>query len=78
VPVAKEGDIPPSDVLPYVEYSDTLCYPLGGISLDSLLTLTQLDPVMSPKVGPTNISAGRAISLCVPVAKNGDIPPGTP
>ncbi len=78
VPVAKEGDIPPADVLPYVEYSDVLCYPLGGISLDSLLTLTQLDPVMIPRVGPTNISAGRPLSLCVPVAKNGDIPPGTP
>src|SRR4051794_16733950 len=46
VPVAKDGDIPPTTVLQYIQYSDVLCYPMGGINLDSLLTLTQLDPVM--------------------------------
>ena len=79
VPVAKEGQTPPTDVLQFIQYSDVLCYPMGGINLDSLLTLTQLDPVMLAKgVKPEKVSAGAAKSLCVPVAKNGDLPPGAP
>jgi hypothetical protein len=79
VPVAKDGQTPPSDVLPFVQHADVLCYPMGGINLDSLLTLTQLDPVMlAHKVAPEKVSAGAARSLCLPVAKDGDLPPGKP
>ncbi len=81
VPVAKNGDVPSSDILPYVEYSDVLCYPMLGVSLDSILTLTQLDPVLlgSPYfVKPVTFSVGPSRSLCVPVEKNHDLPPGTP
>jgi hypothetical protein len=78
-PVAKENQMPPSGILPFIRYSDVLCYPMGGINLDSLLTLTQLDPVMiAKKVAPEKVSVGLARSFCVPVAKNGDLPPGAP
>src|SRR5262249_34614677 len=29
VPVAKEGQMPPANLLPFIEYSDVLCYPMG-------------------------------------------------
>ncbi len=79
VPVAKDGTIPPDDVLQYVQFSDVLCYPLSGASLDRQLALTQLDPVMIAKQVPVeHVAAGASKSLCVPVAKDGKIPPGTP
>jgi len=79
VPVAKDNQTPPPDVLPFVRYADVLCYPMGGINLDSLLTLTQLDPVMlAHKVLPEKVSVGVARTLCLPVAKDGDLPPGAP
>jgi hypothetical protein len=79
VPVAKDGQMPPTSILQFVQYSDVLCYPMGGINLDSLLTLTQLDPVMlAKKVKPEKVSVGVSRSLCVPVAKDGDVPPGKP
>jgi hypothetical protein len=79
MPVAKDGQTPSADVLPFIQYSDVLCYPLGGINLDALLELTQLDPVMlKHKVAAEKVSVGISRTLCVPVAKNGDLPPGTP
>ncbi len=79
VPVAKDTEMAPADVLPYVQYSDVLCYPLLGVSLDSLLTLSPLDQELIFKgLKAVSISAGRPINLCVPVEKNGDIPPGKP
>ncbi|HXO22522.1 MAG TPA: hypothetical protein VOA87_21585 [Thermoanaerobaculia bacterium] len=79
VPVAKDGQTPPPDVLPYIQFSDVLCYPMGGINLDSLLTLTQLDPVMlAHKVPAEKVSVGVSRTLCVPVAKDGELPPGAP
>ena len=79
VPVAKDTEMAPTDVLPYVQYSDVLCYPLLGVSLDSILTLNQLDQVLINKgLKAETISAGRAFQLCVPVEKNGDVPPGKP
>src|SRR5258706_1725485 len=79
VPVAKNGQMPPTSILQFVQYSDVLCYPMGGINLDSLLILTQLDPEMiAKKVAPEKVSVGVSRSLCVPVAKDGDLPPGKP
>jgi len=79
VPVAKDGQTPPADVLPFVQYADVLCYPMAGINLDALLTLTQLDPVMlAHKVKPEKVSVGVPRTLCLPVAKDGDLPPGKP
>ena len=78
VPVAKNGDMPSSDIIQYVEYSDVLCYPMLGVSLDAILTLTQLDPVLLNHyfVNPQSFSVGPSRSLCVPVEKNHDLPPG--
>jgi len=77
VPVAKNGQMPGVDVIKYVEYSDVLCYPILGINLDAIVTLTQLDPqLQSVKAGTFSVGGSRL--LCVPVEKNHDLPPGTP
>lgn len=79
VPVAKNGAIPPGNVLQYVQFSDVLCYPLSGANLDRQLALTQLDPVIIDKQVPVeHVATGASKKLCVPVAKNGTMPPGPP
>ena len=79
VPVAKEGQLPPPDVLPWVESADVLCYAMGGKSLAAKVTLTQLDPVLiAKKVQPVTVAVGEPAKLCVPVAKNGELPKGAP
>ena len=79
VPVAKNQQTPPSTVLQYIAYSDVLCYPATGASLGQNLTLTHLDPVLVALHLPAeNVFVGSSLKLCVPVAKNGVLPPGTP
>lgn len=81
VPVAKNGDIPSADILQYVEYSDVLCYPMLQGGIDHTLNLSHLDPVLlAPpySLKPATLLIGLSKTLCVPVAKNGDLPPGTP
>ncbi|HLX08153.1 MAG TPA: hypothetical protein VKY89_09875 [Thermoanaerobaculia bacterium] len=79
VPVAKDGQVPPPDVLPYVESADVLCYAMGGKSLAAKVTLTQLDPVLvAKKVQPVTVTVGEPAKVCVPVAKNGELPKGAP
>jgi hypothetical protein len=78
VPVAKNGQIPPDNVLPYIQYSDVLCYPLSGNPLDIQLKLTHLNPVLvAMGLPPENVLVGRTDKLCVPVAKNSLFPPGS-
>ncbi len=76
VPVAKNGQIPPPDVLNLIKFLDIKCYridappnPLASINL------THLNPLFSgtPTEG-TRILGPAPQQLCVPVAKNGQIP----
>jgi hypothetical protein len=77
VPVAKNGKTPPSDVLPYIQYSDVLCYPLNGNPLNAQLRLTHLNPVLKGMGLPIeSVQVTNTDKLCVPVAKNGNFPPG--
>ncbi len=81
VPVAKNGDTPSADIIQYVEYSDTLCYPMLQGGIDRALNLTHLDPVLlAPpySLKPATLTVGLSKTLCLPVAKNGDLPPGAP
>jgi hypothetical protein len=82
VPVAKNAVTPPSDVLPIIQYSDVLCYPLVGNPLNAQLRLSHLNPVLiGMKLPDENVFVGKSDKLCVPVAKNGNFPPtatGTP
>jgi len=79
VPVAKNQNFPPPDVLRYVQFSDVLCYELKGNPLNMNLKLTHLNPVLvSMGLPPEFVFVGESQKLCVPVAKNGSFPPGAP
>ncbi len=77
VPVAKNGQIPPATVLPIVQYSDVLCYRVQAAALNQALTLRHLNPLfVAMGLQPENVVVGGTTELCVPVAKNGNFPPG--
>jgi hypothetical protein len=74
VPVAKNGNYPPPDVRPIIEYSDVLCYRLRGDPLNRPITLTHLNPVLAG-IPPETVRVTDTEKLCVPVAKEGRFPP---
>jgi hypothetical protein len=77
VPVEKNQTPPPSSVLPIVQYSDVLCYSLAGSPLNMNLWLTHLNPVLlGLHLQQEFVPIGASTKLCVPVAKNGMLPPG--
>ena len=77
VPVAKNQQIPPSEVLPIIRFSDVLCYDILGAPLNMQLALTHLNPVLRNMGLPVeNVPVTGSTKLCVPVAKNGVFPPG--
>ncbi|HEX4495437.1 MAG TPA: hypothetical protein VIE43_07200 [Thermoanaerobaculia bacterium] len=77
VPVTKNQQAVPASVLPYIQYSDVLCYPATGAPLGQNLTLTHLNPLfVSMGLPRENVFVGNSLKLCVPVAKNGMLPPG--
>ncbi|HEV7504391.1 MAG TPA: hypothetical protein VGS07_05745 [Thermoanaerobaculia bacterium] len=79
VPVTKNQAPVPANVLPFIQYSDTLCYPATGAPLGQNLVLRHLNPVLIAKgVAPETVFVGNSLKLCVPVAKNGMLPPGNP
>lgn len=79
VPVEKNGMVPPSDTPPFIQYIDWKCYGISGSPLNLPLTLTQLNPVIAGLFGSTvAVTVGAPQQLCVPVAKNGMLPPGSP
>ncbi len=79
VPVTKNGQQPPSSILPYVQFADVLCYPATGAPLGKTLTLHHLNPVLVGVGLPSEtVPITASEQLCVPVAKNGSFPPGPP
>jgi hypothetical protein len=74
VPVAKNGVIPPADVLNFIKYVDLSCYQIQGINVNKQLNLTQLNPVLA-KLPPANVTMTSPQQLCLPVVKNGNTPP---
>lgn len=79
VPVTKNKRVPEPDVLPYIQYSDVLCFAAKGAPLNQTIKLTHLNPVLIQMgLPPENVFAGASTKLCVPVAKNGNFPPGAP
>lgn len=81
VPVMKNGVVPPSGVLPFVQFLDLACYRIAApIGPNVPLSLKHLNPVLQQLGAPVeNVvlqgAATAAQQLCVPVAKNGMIPP---
>lgn len=77
VPVMKNQQQPPADILPYIRFADVLCYQASGAPLGQNLMLKHINPVMST-LPVENVFIGNSLKLCVPVAKNGIFPPGNP
>jgi len=79
VPVEKNQNVPPTSVLPIIQYSDVLCYPITGNPLNLTFWLTHLDPVLlAMHLPPEHVPVTTSDKLCVPVAKNNMLPPGSP
>lgn len=78
VPVAKNNVFPnPAGVANIIKFSDVLCYNLDGPALDKDLTLNHLNPVLRNMGLPDeHVKVTTTKKLCVPVAKNGQFPPG--
>ncbi|WP_053174973.1 hypothetical protein [Nonomuraea sp. SBT364] len=74
VPVAKNNVIPPRGTLDFVRFVDLSCYRVTGFSADKPLVLSHLNPVLRD-LPRKEIRLTRPEQLCVPVAKNGVLPP---
>ena len=68
MPVSKDDQGPPADVLPFLQYVDWACYGITGPSLDLSLHLTHLNPVIVQKMGlGLDVTVREPQQLCVPV-----------
>ncbi|MEV4104762.1 hypothetical protein AB0J42_31345 [Nonomuraea sp. NPDC049649] len=77
VPVAKNGVMPPDEVLRVVRHIDLLCYgTLPNYAMDRGITLRQLNPVLVRSIPTAGVKVGLSRQLCVPVYKGGDEIPG--
>ena len=74
-PVAKNGKIPPKEVLEFIQFVDLSCYRIGGPSLDLQLVLSHLNPVLA-HLPRKEVTVFAPQQLCVPVIKNDSVPPG--
>ncbi|MFC9254404.1 hypothetical protein [Amycolatopsis thailandensis] len=76
VPVAKNGAIPPPGILDYARWVDLACYRIEGGARNVPLTLSQLNPVVQRLgIQDAPVTMLSPEQLCVPVAKNGELPP---
>ncbi|MBB5856130.1 hypothetical protein ACFQ05_24970 [Amycolatopsis umgeniensis] len=76
VPVAKNGVIPPPGILDFVRWVDLSCYRIEGGARNVPLTLSQLNPVVQRLgIQDAPVTMLSPEQLCVPVAKNGVLPP---
>lgn len=86
VPVAKNQVFPPATVIDFVKYLDLMCYNISDPNFAPLpplglrLGLSHLNQVLLQMgAQPEVATMFEPQKLCVPVAKNGDIPPaGSP
>lgn len=75
VPVAKNNVIPPVGVVDFVRFVDLSCYRITGASVGFPLNLRHLNPLFQTSVAPKNVTIFYPQHLCVPVIKNGLVPP---
>ncbi|HET8659647.1 MAG TPA: hypothetical protein VFM55_11680 [Micromonosporaceae bacterium] len=76
VPVAKNNVLPPPGVIDFVRFVDLSCYRIQGMAVNRILRLHHLNPVLRNMGVPDNHSAITSPQhLCVPVIKNGVVPP---
>jgi hypothetical protein len=76
VPVSKNNQTPPADVLPFIRFVDLACHRITPTTTTAPfgLQLSQLNPVLAT-VPPVNVVTNVPQQLCVPVAKNNAVPP---
>lgn len=76
VPVRKNNGAPSAAALPFVRFIDFACYRLDAAPLPNpvVLNLTHLNPVLAG-LPQHNVALTRPAQLCVPVAKNNNLPP---
>ncbi|GIH05576.1 hypothetical protein Rhe02_36430 [Rhizocola hellebori] len=74
VPVAKNNMIPPAGVLEFVRFVDLSCYRITGTTVGFPLNLRHLNPLFQT-LPPRNVVIQYPQHLCVPVIKNGLVPP---
>lgn len=76
VPVAKNGVVPPAEVLQLVQHIDLLCYGITpNAPMNRALNLRQLNPVLTGQIPPADVRVTYARQLCVPMQKGGDVIP---
>ncbi|HWM94149.1 MAG TPA: hypothetical protein VN493_25555 [Thermoanaerobaculia bacterium] len=76
VPVRKNNQVIPPQSLPFLQYADLKCYRIDGPPLNMTLQLSQLNPAIAALYGPNvNVIVREPQQLCVPVAKDSQIPP---
>jgi len=76
VPVAKNNVMPPPGVIDFVRFVDLSCYRILGMPVNRTLRLHHLNPVLRNMGVPDNHSVITSPQhLCVPVVKNGVVPP---
>lgn len=76
VPVQKNGVPPSAAALPFIRHVDFACYRVDAAPLPAPvpLSLTHLNPVLGG-LPPHNVRLLQPAQLCVPVRKNGVVPP---
>jgi hypothetical protein len=76
VPVRKNASGPNAAALPFVRMSDLACYRVDAQPLANpvLLNLTHLNPVLAG-FPPHDVRLTKPAQLCLPVAKNNNVPP---
>ncbi|MEU8147124.1 hypothetical protein [Nonomuraea sp. NPDC048901] len=73
VPVSKNGVVPAPDVVRLISHIDLLCYAhTPNPAMNVGLVLTQLNPVLTNQIPPSDARVTAARQLCVPVQKSGD------
>jgi hypothetical protein len=76
VPVRKNNQVVPPASLPFLQYADLKCYRIDGPPLNFNVNLSQLNPAIAALYGANvNVVVREPQQLCVPVAKDGQIPP---
>lgn len=77
VPVMKNSLVAPPAVKRVIEQIDLACYQitLATAVPQISLNLTQLNPILAQRIPSTTIQTATPRQLCVPVAKNGNMPP---
>lgn len=76
LPVRKNNQNIPLEVLNFLRWLDLKCYKIGGPSVDVGLHLDHLNPVIAGLIGPgLDVKVREPEQLCVPVSKNNTVVP---